>query len=215
MDVTYFGHACFRLKGKNASVVLDPFDSKMIGLKLPKVSADIVTISHQHGDHNNQAAVDDVQVVIDGPGEYEVKGISFIGISTFHDSQKGKLRGKNTVYVIEIDDIRVAHFGDLGHKLSEKHMEILGEIDVLMIPVGGHYTLDPEDAVSVAQSIEAKITIPMHFQTDGLNEQISKNLAGVDDFLSKMGLPTEKTDKLTLKKEFLGEESKIVVLENK
>src|SRR3990170_1220611 len=153
MDITYLGHASFKLKGKNATLITDPYGS-YIGIKFPKTSADIVTISHGHEDHANTASISDVKKVIDGPGEYELAGVSIIGISTFHDDKKGAERGRNTIYIIEMDELRVVHLGDLGHKLSEDTIEELGVVDVLMVPVGGVYTIGPTDAGEIVRDIE-------------------------------------------------------------
>ncbi|MFV1917047.1 MAG: MBL fold metallo-hydrolase [Patescibacteria group bacterium] len=215
MDITYLGHSSFRLRGKNASLVTDPFDPKMVGFKFPKVSADIVTVSHDHGDHNQAEIIGGVNKVIKGPGEYEISGVSVIGISTFHDDNKGSLRGKNTVYVIEMDRLRIAHLGDLGHKFSESVREEMGDIDILMIPVGGEYTISPATAGQITRDIEPNICLPMHYQMRGLDPKTFAKLEGVDQFLNDLGLPVERLDKLSVKKESLGEEQKVVVLNKK
>ena len=212
MEIVYLGHASFRLKGKKAVLVTDPFDPKMVGLSFPKTKADIVTVSHQHDDHNQIELVKGVQRVIDGPGEYEIKGVSVIGINTFHDEKKGEERGKNTIYIIEMDEVRIAHLGDLGHRLSEKLLEAIGEIDILMIPVGGVYTIGPKRAAELARAIEPKIIIPMHYQQPGLNPKVFAKLSSVEPFLSQIGLPVEKSEKLNFKKEIFAEEQKVVLL---
>ncbi len=212
MDITFLGPASFRLKGKTASLVTDPFDPQMVGLKFPKVSADIVTVSHEHKDHNQVELVRDVKKAVSGPGEYEINEVSIIGLSSYHDDKKGKLRGKNTIYVIEMDGLRIVHLGDLGHKLSEKVLEQIGDVDILMIPVGGEYTLGPAEAAEVVRSIEPKIVIPMHYQRPSLNPETFGKLAPVDSFLTQMGLPTERTNKLSIKAETIGEEQKVVIL---
>src|SRR3990170_913648 len=109
MEITYLGHSSFRLKASKGIVLTDPFDPDMVGLKFPKVSADLVTVSHQHEDHNRVNLVAEVKKEISGPGEYEVQGISFIGIPTYHDNEKGEKRGKNTIFVIEMDNLRILH----------------------------------------------------------------------------------------------------------
>lgn len=215
MDITYFGHSCFRLRGKSASLVTDPYDPKMVGLKFPKVSADIVTVSHQHEDHNNTSQVKDYKRVIDGPGEYEISGVSIIGISTYHDDKKGESRGRNTIYVIEMDEIRLVHLGDLGHRLSEKVVGEIGSVDILIIPVGGEYTINASVAAEIVRNIEPTITIPMHYQVQGLNPEIFKKLAKVDAFLSEVGLSVEKTNKFSFKKSDIGEDQKVILLETK
>jgi L-ascorbate metabolism protein UlaG (beta-lactamase superfamily) len=215
MEIVYLGHASFRLKGKTASVVCDPFDPGMVGFKFPSVDADIVTVSHDHSDHNKFTLVKNVQKVVSGPGEYEISGVSIIGISTFHDDKKGSLRGKNTIYVIEMDGLRIAHLGDLGHELSEKILNQMGAIDILMIPVGGEYTIDTSVAAKVARAIEPAIVIPMHYLAEGMNDETFSKLAKVEPFLSDMGLPVENMPKLSVKKSDIAEEKKIVVLERR
>ena len=215
MDITFLGHSSFRIKGKNVTLVTDPYYAKLVGLKYPRVSADIVTVSHGHDDHNKVENVSGVKKVISGPGEYEIMGVSIIGIASFHDDKKGKLRGKNTVYVIEMDGLRLVHLGDLGHKLSDNILEGIGNVDVLMIPVGGEYTIGPSTAADIVRDVEPRTTIPMHYQMKGLNPEIFGKLTSVDAFLSDVGLSAETMDKLTIKKESLGEDQKVVVLERK
>lgn len=212
MEITFLGHSSFRLRGKTATLVTDPFESKMIGLKFPKVSADIVTISHDHNDHNQADLVSGSPFVISGPGEYEVKGVSVYGLATFHDEQGGAERGKNTVYVINIDGMKLAHLGDLGHELSEGQLEELADIDILMIPVGGVYTIDAKRAAQVAGQIDARIVIPMHYKLPGL----TLGLAGVNEFLKEMGADEVRSQpKLFLTRDKLPEEQAVMVLEKR
>lgn len=216
MDITYLGHSSFKLRGKTASVVTDPFDPKMVGLKFPPTDAEIVTISHGHSDHNQAANVKNVEKVIDGPGEYEIKGVSIIGLPSFHDNKKGEERGKNTIYVYEMDGLRLAHLGDLGHTLSEELVEEIGDIDILMIPVGGKYTIGPKEAVSVVQAIDPYIIIPMHYKVGGLSQELSTSLLPKEEFISEVGLTVERLPRLSVKKEDLAEaSSKVVILEKK
>ena len=163
MEIYYLGHSSFRIKGKSASIVTDPFDPKMVGLKYQGVTGDIVTISHDHTDHNQVSQVSEVKKIVTSPGEYEIMGVSIIGLSSFHDDAQGADRGKNTIYVFEIDEMRICHLGDLGHTLNEKLVEEIGDIDILMIPTGGEYTINSETAVAVVQGIEPRIIIPMHY----------------------------------------------------
>lgn len=214
MDITYLGHSSFKIKGKSASLVTDPYDSS-VGFKFPKIEADFVTISHDHFDHNQEQLVTGARKIIKGPGEYEISGISVIGIPSFHDNSKGSERGNNTIYVIEVDDLRICHLGDLGHELDQPAIDQIGTIEILMVPVGGVYSLDPTQAVKVVQSIEPSIVIPMHYKMEGMGEQFS-SMNPVEDFLKNLGSPTENLPKLTLQKEDLADsELKICVLEKK
>lgn len=215
MDITFLGHASFRLKGKTAVLVTDPFAPEKVGLKYPKVNADIVTISHDHEDHNQASLVKEVKKVVAGPGEYEIQGVSIIGFASFHDNKKGQLRGKNTIYVIEMDGLRLAHLGDLGHKLNEKTVEEMGDVDVLMIPIGGVYTINASEATEVVRAIEPNITIPMHYQVKGLKKATFEKLTGLKPFLADVGLTVDKTNKLSVKPSTIEEEQKVVVLEKK
>jgi len=187
----------------------------MVGIKFPPIDADIVTVSHQHKDHNNTPLVKGVTKVIEGPGEYEIKDISIMGFSTFHDKKEGEERGPNVIYVYEAEGLRLAHLGDIGHKLSEDLIEELGEIHILMIPVGGAVSLNAEEATEVVCSIEPNIIIPMHYQEAGLNPEAFAKLAPVEEFLKEVGLNHETLPKLSVKDVDIGEDSKVVVLERK
>lgn len=213
MDIEFLGHSSFLIKGKNASIITDPYDSTMVGLKFPKVMADIVTVSHDHGDHNHVEAVSDVRKIIAGPGEYEVGGVSFIGIQSYHDDKKGKERGKNVIFVIEVDGFRIVHLGDLGHKLSDKKIDAIGEVDILMIPIGGIYTIDAKTAAGVVKALGPRAIIPMHYKMAGLNSKAFGELTGVDAFTSELEIKTEKLSKLKLKSiRDLPEEDQIVYI---
>lgn len=214
MEITYLGHSSFKIKGRAATIVTDPF-GEGYGLKYPKVEADMVTVSHDHGDHNNAKAVTGVTKVISAPGEYEIKGVSIIGLPTYHDGKKGTERGKNTIYVIEIDGFRLLHLGDLGHKLTDETIKEIGNVDILFIPVGGFYTIDAKEAVEVYKQIGPTIIIPMHYKSDGTGEVLSK-LLPLEDFLKESSLRTERLPKLVLKEgATMPEEEYAVVLEKK
>lgn len=215
MDIIYLGHSSFRLKGKDATLITDPFDA-YIGFKFPKEEADIVTVSHHHDDHDKVELVSAVKKVVDGPGEYEIKGVSLLGFPSFHDDRKGQERGKNTIYVIEMDDLRICHLGDLGHSLTDELVGQLGDIDILMIPVGGKSTIDASAAGGIAQAIGPSIIIPMHYHVRELNPEVFSALAPVDDFLKEIGLNAEVLPKLSVKKEEIAPETqRVVVLERK
>lgn len=216
MEITSLGHACFRIKGKNATVVCDPFDSGMVGLSLPrKLSADIVTVSHNHNDHNHVAGIEGDPIVLSDSGEYEIKGVEIQGIPSFHDTKEGAERGTNVIFKMIIDGISIAHLGDLGHTLSDKQVEQLNDVDVLLLPVGGTYTIDAHTAAEVMQQIEPHITIPMHYQRDGLAESLKANLAPVSVFLKEIGSDeVTPEEKLVIKKGSLPEEPQIVVLKS-
>jgi len=214
MDITYLGHASFRIRGKNATVVCDPFDST-IGLKFPKhIEADVVTVSHDHPDHNAVAAVEGSPFVVHGPGEYEIKGIGVVGYGVYHDNEKGATRGKNTMYRIEVDGVSIVHLGDLGHTLSSDEVDQLDGVNVLMVPVGGFYTIDAAAAVTVVNDIEPLIVIPMHYGRPDLASEIGSKLSPVSAFLKEIGKETViPQPKLTVSKDKLPAEMQVVVLE--
>lgn len=209
MEIIHLGHACFRLRGKSATLILDPF-SETTGLKMPKSSADAVLITHKHPDHSDLSRVEGYRVLIEGPGEYETGGAQIVGISAFHDSDKGKERGKITVYHIEMDGLSLVHLGDLGVKLNESQIEELNGVDILMIPVGGLFTITPAVAAEVVAQLEPKIVIPMHYFVPGLKF----DLLPVENFLKEMGKEDVKPQpKLVITKDKLPQEMEVVVLE--
>ena len=212
MIITWIGHSCFKIQDKvgpdGVTVVTDPFD-KSIGLKPPSFEADIVTVSHDHYDHNNVKALRGQPYVIDTAGEYDVKGVVVYGIQSYHDEKQGQERGNNIIYRIEMDGIAVSHLGDLGHVLDNKQLEALAGTDILLIPVGGKYTLDAKKAVEVVSQIEPRIVIPMHYKIPGLKLDI----AGADEFIKELGLKPEELDKLKISKRDLpAEEMEVIVL---
>ncbi|MGQ9676721.1 MAG: MBL fold metallo-hydrolase [Chloroflexota bacterium] len=210
MEITWLGHSAFRLRGKEATVLTDPYGSE-IGYVLGKVSADIVTVSHDHYDHNNVGAVTGSPKVISGPGEYEIRGVRITGIRTFHDSEGGLRRGKNTVYVIELDDLVVAHLGDLGHVPTPEQVQQMGNVDVLLIPVGGTFTINAAQAAEVVNLVEPKIVIPMHYKTPSLKLDVDS----ADRFLREMGVKqVEPQPKLVVNKGALPAETTVVLLVN-
>jgi L-ascorbate metabolism protein UlaG (beta-lactamase superfamily) len=210
LDVTWLGHGCFRIRGRNAAVVTDPFPPA-IGLKLPRLDAELVTVSHEHENHNYTHAMREAHE-IRGPGEYEVAGVSVIGLPTYHDGDHGAKQGRNTVYVIEIDDVRVCHLGDLGHKLDDADAGTIGRTDVLLVPVGGRTAMNASQAAEVVRQLEPRFVVPMHYAIPGLKLQLDP----LDRFLAEMGVTaSEPQPKLTVQASSGEYETKVVVLEPK
>lgn len=215
MIITWQGHSCFKIQDKigtdGVTLVTDPFD-KEVGLKVPNFEADIITVSHQHHDHNNTSALRGTPFIIDCAGEYDRKGILVEGIDSFHDEKKGEERGGNIIYRIEIDDISVAHLGDLGTVLDNAQLEKLVGTDVLLVPVGGKFTIDAKKAVEVISQIEPRIVIPMHYKTkDSKNEQLE--LDGIEKFIKEIGLTPTYEEKLKIsKKDLPVEDMELVIL---
>ena len=182
MEITWLGHSCFKIKGNQATVIIDPYSNRWRALP-SKLSADIVTVSHEHSGHNY---IDDITIdshLLHGPGEYEIKDVILVGIPSFHDSVKGSERGKNTIYLMEMDELTICHLGDLGHRLNAEELEEVGSVDILMVPVGGVSTLDAGAAAEVVRQLEPRIIIPMHYRY----QELDSWLEPVDRFLLEMG----------------------------
>lgn len=210
MEIKYLGHSSFLLKTKSARIVTDPFDTKMVGLKFPKTEADIITVSHNHKDHNAVKEVEGDVTVFDWPGQFEKKGVRIWGYRTFHDKSGGGERGENIMYKFEADGVSVLHCGDLGVVPEDAFLDEIGEVDVLLVPVGGHYTIDATEAIELIKKVEPSVIIPMHYGSD---QVLIKELAPISDFLKKIGSESVvPVDKLVIKPEELEEEMKVVVL---
>jgi L-ascorbate metabolism protein UlaG (beta-lactamase superfamily) len=208
VDINWLGHSCFRIKGSHAIIITDPFPPEL-GYTLGKQTADIVTLSHQHPSHSYVKGIGGEPRIIRGPGEYEISGILIIGIATFHDTQRGQVRGKNTVYVMEIDGVSVCHLGDLGHVLSSEQVEEIGNVDVLLLPVGGGSTINAAVSAEVIRQLEPKAVIPMHYKTPA----VKRELDSVNVFLKEMGMvQIEPRSKLTLSKSNLPLSTQVFLL---
>lgn len=208
MDITWLGHSCFRIKGKEAVVVTDPCNPSL-GYPVGKLRADIVTVSHFHPGHSYIEAVEGEFKEIKGPGEYELKGVFITGIATFHDNSQGSERGKNNVYLLEIDGVTLCHLGDIGHSLSSDVEEQIGDVGVLFIPVGGLNTIDSSTAGDIVRNLSPKIVIPMHYKTPAL----ARDLETVDKFLKKMGIKEVASQpKLSVNRSTLPPTTQVVIL---
>lgn len=217
MTINWYGQSCFQIssnQGKNnhLSIIIDPFEEN-IGLKLPrKLEADIALVTHEHSDHNNVKKISGSPFVITGPGEYETKGVCILGTAAYHDNSTGKQKGKTTIYTIETEEIKICHLGNLDQKeLSSDQLERISEVDILMLPVGGVFTINAEEAIKIMTQIEPRITIPMHYKVPGLKMKLD----GADKFLKALGIKSlHPLPKLSIKKRDIpSEEAKIVVLQ--
>jgi len=209
MDITWLGHSCFRLRGSHATVIADPY-SPNLGYSLGKPTAQIVTVSHQHEGHSYVQGIGGEPRRVTGPGEYEISGVLIIGIAAFHDKEKGRKRGKNTVYVIEVDEVAICHLGDLGHVLTSEQVEEIDNVDVLMLPVGGVSTIDAAVAAEVVRQLEPKVVIPMHYKT----EAISRELEPVEKFLKEIGVKQiEPQPKLSVTRSNLPASTQVILLD--
>jgi L-ascorbate metabolism protein UlaG (beta-lactamase superfamily) len=215
MEIKYLGHSSFLLKTKDAKLITDPFDPAFVGFRFPKSDADIVTVSHQHKDHNQANVIDGAPLVIDMPGEFEKKGIRIFGYLSYHDKNKGAERGENIIYKIEIEEIVCLHCGDLGALPTTEMIDAIGEIDVLFVPVGGKASLGPDEAIDLIKEFEPSVVVPMHYKTPRHNQKIFADLAPIDDFLKKIGAESvAPVEKLVVKKGELTEEMKVVVMKS-
>jgi len=186
MVITYYGLSCFKIQSGQFVLTTDPY-SPASGLKSPRFQADLVLLSHNHPDHSHTKLLksrDGKDIfTIEGPGEYEYQGIPIRALETFHDSQKGKKYGKNTMYLFEIEHIRLLHMGDFGQKdISPDMRNELGDIDILLIPVGGGATLSAKQAHGIINELEPNMVIPMHYKLKNL----SIKLDPVATFLKEM-----------------------------
>lgn len=208
MDILWHGHSCFRMRGKEAAVVTDPYD-RCLGYPPLRLTAEIVTISHQDPHHSYMGAVVGTPRIIDGPGEYEVASTFITGVATYRDKEKGRARGHNTAYLIELDELTVCHLGDLGHLLSADQIEALKDPDVLLIPVGGNCTISGVEAAELVSQLEPKIVVPMHYQI----EQVQLSLDPVDKFCKEMGVDSiTPQQKLSITRSGLPEQTTVVIL---
>ncbi|MDO8669715.1 MAG: MBL fold metallo-hydrolase [Candidatus Buchananbacteria bacterium] len=213
MQIQWLGQSCFKIQTKNngeeITIVTDPYDGDDIGLKPLKLQADIVTVSHDHSDHNNLDAIKNDSFIISTPGEYETKGVFIYGFPAYHDNKEGKEKGNITIFKINAENISLAHLSDLGHDLNDELLDKIGNIDILFLPIGGTFTIDAKKAAEVVSAIEPRIVIPMHYKIPNLKVKLNS----IDDFLKESGLPSEKMDKLKItKKDLPQEETKIIIL---
>jgi L-ascorbate metabolism protein UlaG (beta-lactamase superfamily) len=207
-EIRWFGHNCFRIRGKEATVLTDPVGTNT-GYAMKQQTADIVTLSHDHQGHTNLGAVKPEFRIIKGPGEYEMHEVFITGVRTWHDDKRGEERGVNTVYVIELEGMRFAHMGDLGHNLSESHSEALDNVDVMMIPVGGGTVLSAEIAADLVSRLSPRSVIPMQFRT----AKGDTNLGDVEAFCKKLGIAQpEPQDRLVIKPSDLTDTTQIFLL---
>ncbi|MFH0773371.1 MAG: MBL fold metallo-hydrolase [bacterium] len=199
MEIKYLSHSSFLIRTKDAKVVMDPFDPKFVGLKFSRQEADVVTISHSHKDHSHTELIEGAPLILTWPGQFEKKGVRIWGFNSYHDKVEGKERGENVMYKIESEGVSVLHCGDLGVVPTDAQIDDIGDVDVLLVPVGGKYTITADEALQLIKKVEPAIVIPMHY---GRPDIALEGLAPLEEFLKKMGgEPIEPLDKLVVKKE--------------
>lgn len=208
MLIKWLGHASFLLESNGIKLLTDPFDTGM-GYQLCKEEVNIVTVSHEHWDHNAVDKLPGNPRVIRELGNFEINSIGIQGIASFHDKEQGQQRGSNIMFKISAEDLNILHLGDLGHVLNQQQLKEIGKIDILLIPVGGCYTLDAEDASQVVEQLQPRVIIPMHFLTPDVS---LRELAPVEAFTSKFSRVV-KRPYLEINKKNLGPETRIIVLD--
>jgi len=207
-ELRWYGRNCFRIRGREATVMTDPLD-KSTGYGMGKQTADIVTISNLNPWNSNLAAVKPEFRVVQRPGEYEISDVFVTGIQTWQDNAKGKERGRNTAFLIELEGMVFCHLGDLGHALNAEQAEQLANCDILMVPAGGGNAISPQVAAEIVAQLEPKVVLPMQYRT-AIGD---KTLANLDDFLKALGVTApEPVDKLTLKAGDLGDTMRVIVM---
>jgi len=214
MEISWFGHSCFQLRGKHVTLITDPF-SPQPEYSLGKVTAPIVTISHNHGGHNYAAGVMGEPRVVRGPGEYEISDVLITGVASYHDNKHGQERGRNTIYVIHMDDLVICHLGDLGHVLQEEQLEAVADADILFIPIGGEHTINAAEAAEVISQVEPRLVIPMHYRA-AVVEGKRDSLDPLDKFCREMGVESiNPQPKLSVTRTTLPPEMQIVILSHR
>jgi L-ascorbate metabolism protein UlaG (beta-lactamase superfamily) len=209
MEIVWLGHSCFRIRGREATVVTDPCPPST-GYVIGKPTADVVTLSHAHDDHTYVKAIAGKPTVIDGVGEYEISGAFLTAILTYHDAERGAERGKNLAFVIEMEGIKLCHLGDLGHAPTADQAEEMTGADVLMIPVGGDSTIDGAKAAEIVSMLDARIVIPMHYKTPAAKA----NLDSADRFLKEMQATAVQTQpKLSLTYNTVPSDTQVLLLD--
>ncbi|HXX39849.1 MAG TPA: MBL fold metallo-hydrolase [bacterium] len=215
MKITYLGHAAFLLESGSTSILIDPYDEK-VGYPVPAVRVDAVLVSHDHADHANVAMAKGHPRVIRGlaDGQWrtvheQVDGITISSVPTYHDDTQGTQRGRNTVFIIEAEGLRVVHLADLGHGLEQDAVKAVGHPDVLMIPVGGHYTIDARQAHDVVAQLRPRIVVPMHYKTD-VNPGFP--VSTVDEFAAGAGVLKQAGHVVTVEKQSIPREPEVWVM---
>jgi len=207
MEISWLGHSCFQLRGKNVTLITDPF-SPQLGHSLGKISAPIVTISHNHPGHNFTGAIDGDPRIVRGPGEYEISDVLITGVASYHDNKHGQELGRNTIYIIHMDDLIICHLGDLGHILQEEQLEEVADADMLLVPIGGQHTINAAQAAEVISQVEPHIVIPMHY-----SPPLGDAPNPLDKFSREMGIEAiNPQPKLSITRSALPAETQVVIL---
>ena len=213
VKIIWHGHSCFEIKGENITLIFDPHDGASLGIKKPQAQGDIILVSHDHFDHNAVSIVKKADsIVIDKVVDDVIKGVKIETRQDFHDESLGRKRGTIRIYKVEIDGCKIVHLGDLGRIPEQATLEWMKHVDILLIPVGGTFTIDGKQAATIVDAVRPKITIPMHYKIPGLNLPI----AGVDEFLSTVKKYVEEIEHISSNTYELKEsppQEKVIVLQ--
>lgn len=214
MDIYYLKHSCFKIKTKKAEIIMDPFDPHALGLKFPSQSADIVTISHDHPDHNYLNNIQGNPFIVKGPGEYEIKGVKIYGYPSYHDDKKGMEKGKNTIFQIIAEGINIIHLGDLGHKIESENIGDIKNFDLLFVSVGVLKTTTSVKGSDIVSALDPKIVIPMHYQIEGEDKKYYDKLDPLEFFFHQQGIvQPAPIAKLHLTADLLPDKTQIIVMQ--
>lgn len=207
MNLTWFGQSCFLIEtDENKKILTDPFD-ETLGYKPYKGPVDIVTISHHHFDHDCTKNLPEDTIILDKTGTYKYENLEITGFPSYHDKHKGAARGKNTIFTFKIDNLKICHLGDLGYVLSQDEINSIGNIDVLLVPVGGNFTIDGDEAAELCKKINSKIVVPMHYKTP----LTSLPIDGVDKFILNMKNGEKLHENKLVIEENLSKTNKVVI----
>lgn len=208
VKITWLGHACFLLADQSGTRVLtDPFN-EAVGYPVPEIKVDVVTVSHEHFDHNAVQNLTGKPAIVRGPGTHNIGNLMIKGVATFHDGARGSERGPNTVFIIDMENIKICHLGDLGHQLDAGQVQEIGPIDVLLVPVGGTFTIDSSGAKQVVEALQPRLVIPMHYRT----EMVKLPIAPAENF-TNLFQNVKKTKALETSPASMPAETEVVVLE--
>ena len=212
MKIRYLGHSCFGFtESTGTTIVTDPYGD--VGFSMPNTRAEAVTVSHSHFDHNNVKAVDGNPVIFDREGQYEIGGVEITAIKSYHDDENGKNRGENLIFKFRMDGVEVCHLGDLGEECSSSLIEALLPIHVLLIPVGGNYTINAQQAKEYVDRIMPSYVIPMHYKTKGLDIDVEKPDEFIDLFDGEDVEELETSEIELFRDDITEEQTKLILME--
>jgi L-ascorbate metabolism protein UlaG (beta-lactamase superfamily) len=211
MEIWYLGFGSFRIRTKKGIIITDPFNEKALGLKMPRLEANIVTVSRSDSPHNHIQAAKNQPFIIDAPGEYEINGVNILGIPSYSENKEEQSENRNTIYLVHANKICFGHLGQLNHRLAKNSLEELNSPDILFLPLGEESGLTPKEAIEITRQIGAKIILPIHYIKEKGNSPLEE-VEVIKRFLEEMGVSPEPKQKLTVTKNTLSEEKEEIVI---